>query len=64
MIIKDYKFPKLQETVDLLKASLKSFKRDAKGKVSGKTANTNDDLAMALMITLYWSFMIRAQTSK
>lgn len=61
---KNYTFPKLQETVDLLKASLKSFKRDAKGKVSGKTANTNDDLAMALMITLYWSFMIRAQTSK
>ena len=61
---KDYKFPKLQETVDLLKVSLKSFKRDARGKISGKTANSNDDLAMALAITLYWSFIIRAQTSK
>lgn len=42
--------PTIQETMVLLRNSLVQFKDDARGKISGKTSSTNDDLAMALQI--------------
>ena len=41
------------------RCSLREFKETSRGP-SGKSANTNDDAAMALIMAVYWSFSIRA----
>ena len=51
----------LSDNVQLLADQLKRVKDQEDGTISGKTqAGDNDDLAMALMILVYWSLTVRA----
>lgn len=43
----------------LLASQLKSFRDMPDGSVSGKTASDEDDLAMSLLMNVYWSYCIR-----
>ena len=52
--------PSIQSQRDLVAAQLKNFRDLPNGKVSGKDANTEDDLAMSVLINAYWSYCIRA----
>lgn len=53
----------ISETRELLAAQLKNFRDLSNGKVSGKTDNDEDDLAMAILLATYWSFCVRATTA-
>jgi len=52
--------PSLESQRELLSAQLKNFRDLPNGKVSGKDANTEDDLGMAVLMNAYWSYCIRA----
>lgn len=52
--------PTLESQRELLAAQLKNFRDLPNGKVSGKDANTEDDLGMSLLMNVYWSYCIRA----
>lgn len=60
---KSYQTPTLQEAIDTVKVGLKNFKRDIKGKLSGKTSNSEDDAAYAFAFTRYWMKLIALQRS-
>lgn len=51
--------PSIDASLKTLRESLIEFKETENGP-SGKTANTNDDAAMALIILVYWSHCVRA----
>lgn len=45
--------------VDLLRVQLTQFATDDRGKVTGKTADgENDDLGMAALLALYWRLCV------
>ena len=49
------------EQIELLLSQLGQFKDQPDGKISGKTAaGDNDDLGIAAMMCIYWSFLIRS----
>lgn len=54
------KTPTFLSQRELLAAQLKSIRDTPSGKVSGKSADTEDDLAMATLLGFYWSYCIRA----
>lgn len=55
------KAPSYDETASLLATELASMRDMPDGKISGKVDSTQgDDLAMAFMMTIYWSFTCRA----
>lgn len=58
--MKQYTNPKREDVVATLIASLGAFHETEKGEVTGKTSSTNDDLAMALLLAVYWSHTIKA----
>ena len=55
--------PSLDSQRELLSAQLKNFRDLPNGKVSGKDANTEDDLGMAILMNAYWSYCIRASVA-
>lgn len=55
----NYKTPSFRSCRELLCIQLKAFRDKSDGKVSGKSANNEDDMAMAFLIATYWSFCIR-----
>jgi hypothetical protein len=56
--------PSAEEAKHKLLLQLVEFKDDKKGKVSGKTANTNDDQTMALIQGYHWLCEVIAITSR
>ena len=49
------------DQIELLLTQMGQFKDQPDGKISGKTpAGDNDDLAIAAMMCIYWSFLIRS----
>ena len=46
--------------ITLLGEQLKRIRDHDDGTISGKTANDGDDLAMALLMLVYWSLTVRA----
>ena len=57
-----YEHPTPDVALDLLRAELIGFRETPKGP-SGKSSDRNDDLAMAFLLGLYWSYCIRATAS-
>jgi hypothetical protein len=55
--------PSLDSQRELLAAQLKNFRDLPSGKVTGKDANTEDDLGMSLLLNTYWSYCIRASVA-
>ena len=55
-----YREPDVSTQLDLLKQQLKSIRDQPDGKVSGKSADAEDDVAMAFIIAVWWSYCIRA----
>jgi len=55
--------PSYEDMRELLANQLKAFRDMPDGKVSGKTANEEDDLAMSMLMNVYWSFCIRATSA-
>lgn len=55
--------PSLNSQRELLSDQLKNFRDLPNGKVSGKDANTEDDMGMSLLMNAYWSYCIRASVA-
>lgn len=52
--------PSYESQRALLATQLKNFRDEPNGKISGKTQNDEDDLAISVLMAFYWSFCIRA----
>lgn len=55
--------PSFDEMRELLSNQLKAFRDLPNGQITGKTANEEDDLAMSVLMNVYWSFCIRATSA-
>lgn len=56
------KHPTLDNQRALMGEQLKSFRDMPDGSISGKDANTDDDMGMSLLMAVYWSHCIRASS--
>lgn len=56
--------PTERQTKELLRDEMVQFTDDEKGKVSGKTSGTNDDMAISLIWAVKWSTDIQLIASK
>jgi hypothetical protein len=56
------KHPTLDNQRALMGEQLKSFRDMPDGSISGKDANTDDDMGMSLLLAVYWSHCIRASS--
>ena len=55
----------IENPLDTLSSQLKRIKDHPDGTVSGKSAGgEEDDLAMALLLCMYWSLCVRASESQ
>ena len=53
--------PTYQESAELLGLELKAMRDTPDGKISGKVdSSQGDDLALAFMMAVYWSFTCRS----
>ena len=52
--------PSFRSMRDLLATQLKAIRDTPSGKISGKSSDNEDDLAMAVLLGVYWSYCIRA----
>ena len=58
--LRQFTTPSREATAEMLRSSLTAFHTDEKGYLTGKTANNNDDMALAILLGVYWSHTLKA----